>query len=39
MDGLVEKANRFFDLPLSLRSRILVLAAALLLIPTFIFPL
>ena len=39
MDGLVEKANRFFDLPLTLRSRILVLAAALLLIPTFIFPL
>ena len=39
MDGLVEKANRFFDLPLSLRSRILILAAALLLIPTFIFPL
>ena len=39
MDGLVERANRFFDLPLTLRSRILVLAAALLLIPTFIFPL
>jgi len=39
MDGLVEKANRFFDLPLTLRSRILVLAAALLLIPTFIFSL
>ena len=39
MDGLVERANRFFDLTLTLRSRILVLAAALLLIPTFIFPL
>jgi hypothetical protein len=39
MNGLVEKANRFFDLPLTVRSRILVLAAALLLIPTFILPL
>ena len=39
MNGLVEKANRFFDLPLTVRSRILVLAGALFLIPTFILPL
>jgi len=33
------RANRFFELPLQLRSRILVLAAAVLLIPTYFFPL
>src|SRR6516225_10493694 len=35
----LEKANRFFELPLNLRSRILVLAAAVLLVPSFLFPL
>jgi len=35
----LEKANRFFELPLQLRSRILVLAAAVLLVPSFLFPL
>jgi len=35
----LERANRFFELPLQLRSRILVLVAALLLLPSFFFPL
>ncbi len=35
----LERANRFFELPLQLRSRILVLVAALLLLPSFLFPL
>jgi hypothetical protein len=35
----LEKANRFFELPLQLRSRILVLVAAVLLVPSFLFPL
>jgi len=35
----LEKANAFFDLPLGLRSRLVILIAAMLLIPTFIFPL
>lgn len=35
----LEKVNRFFELPLQLRSRILILAAAVLLIPSFLFPL
>jgi len=33
------RANRFFELPLQLRSRVMVLAAAILLIPSFLFPL
>ena len=33
------RANHFFELPLQLRSRILVLVAALLLIPSYLFPL
>jgi copper chaperone NosL len=37
--GVLEKANELFEVNLDLRSRILVLVAALLLIPTFIFPL
>ncbi len=39
MNGLAERANSFFDLPLTLQSRFLVLVAALLLIPTFLLPL
>jgi len=39
MPDLLERLNRFFDLPLTLRSRIAVLVAALLLIPTYLFPL
>lgn len=35
----LERANRFFELPLQLRSRILVFAAAVLLVPSFLFPL
>jgi hypothetical protein len=38
-ENWLERANRFFELPLQLRSRILVLLAALLLIPSFSFPL
>jgi copper chaperone NosL len=37
--GWLDRANHFFELPLSLRSRVLVVAAAVLLIPTFFFPL
>ena len=40
--GIEEKLNRanaFFDLPVSLQSRLLLVVAALLLIPTFLFPL
>lgn len=35
----LEKANRFFDLPLNARSRIVALVGVLLLIPAFLFPL
>jgi hypothetical protein len=38
-ESWLEGANRFFEVPLKLRSRILVLMAALLLIPSFFFPL
>lgn len=38
-ENWLEKANRFFELPLHLRSRILALVAAVLLIPSFLFPL
>jgi copper chaperone NosL len=37
--GVLEKANKFFEVTLDLRSRILVVVAALLLVPTFFFPL
>ena len=37
--GWLDRANHFFELPLSMRSRFFVLAAALLLLPTFLFPL
>jgi hypothetical protein len=39
MERLLERANRFFDLPLGVRSRTVLLVAALLLIPTYFFPL
>jgi hypothetical protein len=39
MRGLLDKANTFFDLPLTLTSRILVVAAVVALIPSFFFPL
>ncbi|HWP48036.1 MAG TPA: hypothetical protein VNM22_12800 [Candidatus Limnocylindrales bacterium] len=39
MEKWLEKANAFFDLPLRLQSRLIILIAAVLLIPTFIFPL
>jgi hypothetical protein len=35
----LERANRFFELPLQLRSRVLLLAAAVLLVPSYLFPL
>jgi hypothetical protein len=35
----LERANRFFELPLQLRSRVLVLVGALLLLPSLFFPL
>jgi hypothetical protein len=38
-ENWLERANHFFELPLQLRSRILVLAAAVLLVPSFFFPL
>lgn len=38
-ENWLEKANRFFELPLRLRSRILLLVAAVLLVPSFLFPL
>ncbi len=39
MERFLERANRFFDLPLGVRSRVVLLVAALLLIPTYLFPL
>jgi copper chaperone NosL len=39
IEGKLNRANAFFDLPVRLRSRLLLVAAALLLIPTFLFPL
>jgi len=39
MAGRLDRANHFFELSLDLRSRILTVAAALLLIPSFFFPL
>jgi hypothetical protein len=38
-EGMLNRANVFFDLPVSLRSRLIVVLAALLLIPSFLFPL
>jgi len=39
LEGKLNRANAFFDLPVGLRSRLLAVVAALLLIPTFLFPL
>lgn len=39
MQKYIEKANAFFDTPLDLRSRALILIAALCLLPTFFSPL
>jgi hypothetical protein len=39
MRAFLERANRFFELPLDLTPRVLILMAALLLVPTFLFPL
>jgi copper chaperone NosL len=39
IEGKLNRANAFFDLPVSLWSRLLLVVAALLLIPTFLFPL
>ncbi len=36
---MIQKANSFFDTPIDLRSRVLILVAALMLIPTYFFPL
>ena len=38
-ENWLEKTIRFFDLPLPVRSRMLVLGAAALLVPSFFFPL
>jgi hypothetical protein len=37
--GRLDRTNHFFELPLTLRSRILTVVAAVLLIPSFFFPL
>ncbi len=39
MKNSLDKANSFFDLPLTLRSRVMILAAVIALIPAFLFPL
>lgn len=39
MQKYLEKATSFFDTPVDLRSRVMILVAALLLIPTYFFPL
>jgi hypothetical protein len=39
MQRLLEVANRFFDISLDLRSRVLVLIAAILMVPTYVAPL
>jgi hypothetical protein len=39
MSNFLEKETTFFELPLTLRSRILILVAVLVLIPAFFFPL
>lgn len=39
MKSWLDKANRFFELPLTLRSRVLVLVGVVLLTPVFLFPL
>ena len=39
MKRLIDKANAFFDLPLTLKSRVLILVAVAALLPAFFFPL
>ncbi len=39
MQNLITKATAFFDTPIDLRSRVLVLVGALILFPTFCYPL
>jgi hypothetical protein len=39
MKTWLDNANAFFELPLTLRSRLLILVAVIALIPTFLFPL
>ena len=39
MGKFIDKATKFFDLPLTLKSRILILVAVLVLLPSFFFPL
>ncbi len=39
MQKYIEKLNAFFETPIDLRSRVLILIAAVLLLPTFFFPL
>lgn len=39
MKRLIDRANTFFDLPLSVKSRVLILIAVLALLPAYFFPL
>ncbi|MBI4552573.1 MAG: hypothetical protein HY710_09930 [Candidatus Latescibacteria bacterium] len=39
MTGLLERANTFFDLPLTLRSRLVTLVAVVALVPAYLYPL
>lgn len=39
MESLLDKANAFFDRPLTLRSRVVILIAVVVLIPAYLFPL
>ncbi len=39
MHTILRKASSFFETPIELRSRILIVAAALMVVPTFFFPL
>jgi hypothetical protein len=39
MTSFLDKANAFFDLPLTVKSRVLILVAALALIPAYLLPL
>jgi hypothetical protein len=39
MKNWLDKANSFFELPLTLRSRLVILIAVIALIPAFVFPL
>jgi len=39
MRQLLERANLFFDVPLTLRSRVLIFVAAILMVPSYVAPL